>query len=60
MANFYSTEVEIICVDQYAIAATIYTPQEALKGAILIGPATEYKDNSMQALLLFLQKKAMA
>lgn len=40
MANFYSTEVEIICVDQYAIAATIYSPKKSLKGAILIGPAT--------------------
>jgi predicted alpha/beta hydrolase len=40
MANFYSTDVKITCVDQFAIAATIYSPKKSLKGAILIGPAT--------------------
>ena len=40
MANLYSTEVKITCVDQFAIAATIYSPKKSLKGAILIGPAT--------------------
>lgn len=57
MANFYSTEVEIICVDQYAIAATIYTPQEALKGAILIGPATGIQRQFYASFAAFLAEK---
>ena len=40
MANFDLTDVKITCVDQFDIAATIYSPKKALKGAVLIGPAT--------------------
>jgi predicted alpha/beta hydrolase len=43
MPNFYSTESKIMCVDRFAIAATIYSPNKDVKGAILIGPATGIK-----------------
>jgi predicted alpha/beta hydrolase len=43
MPNFYSTESKIMCVDRFAIAATTYSPNKDVKGAILIGPATGIK-----------------
>ncbi len=57
MANFYSTDVTVICVDQFAIASTIYTPKKSLKGAILIGPATGIKRQFYASFAAFLAEK---
>lgn len=43
MSNVYITESTIICADQFTLAATIYSPKNTCKGAILIGPATGIK-----------------
>jgi len=57
MANFYLTETKITCVDQYAIAATIYTPNKKLKGAVLIGPATGIQRQFYASFAAFLAEK---
>ncbi|MFD2165392.1 alpha/beta fold hydrolase [Thalassotalea euphylliae] len=36
-------DIQITCEDQYVLAATCYQPKAALKGAVLIGPATGIK-----------------
>jgi predicted alpha/beta hydrolase len=43
MKAFNTTEKTIICADGYSLAATIFTPNTELKGAIFIGPATGIK-----------------
>jgi len=47
MPPFTSHGTSIICADQYEISATIYTPhstpEQPIKGAVLIGPATGIK-----------------
>jgi len=57
MPNFLSTESKIICVDQFAIAATTYTPTTEIKGAILIGPATGIKRQFYASFASFLAEK---
>jgi len=43
MHKFSISEATITCSDQYALAATIFTPKQAINGAVLIGPATGIK-----------------
>lgn len=57
MANFHLTETKITCVDQYTIAATIYTPKKKLKGAVLIGPATGIQRPFYASFAAFLAEK---
>ena len=57
MANYYLTETKITCVDQYTIAATIYTPKKKLKGAVLIGPATGIQRPFYASFAAFLAEK---
>jgi len=38
-----SADIKITCADQIQLAATSFTPKQALKGAILIAPATGIK-----------------
>jgi len=57
MANFHLTETKITCVDQYTIAATIYTPKKKLKGAVLIGPATVIQRPFYASFAAFLAEK---
>ena len=57
MSNFYATELQIICLDQVAIAATTYSPMKDVKGAILIGPATGIKRQFYANFASFLAEK---
>ncbi|TWX64772.1 alpha/beta hydrolase [Colwellia demingiae] len=57
MPDFYATESKITCADKFAIAATTYTPKKALKGAILIGPATGIKRQFYASFSSFLAEK---
>ncbi len=38
-----TTDINIICADKLALAATSYTPEQAIKGAIIMAPATGIK-----------------
>jgi len=57
MSDFYTTESKVICVDQFAIAATTYFPKQDLKGAILIGPATGIKRQVYASFAAFIAEK---
>ena len=60
MSSYTTAESKIICTDNVTLKATIYTPINDIKGAILIGPATGIKNSSMLALPCFLLKMDMA
>ena len=54
MSNPIVKESKIICADQVVIKATIYTPINGIKGAILIGPATGIKKQFYASFAVFL------
>ncbi len=43
MNNFSTRESTVLCSDQYQLTTTTYLPEKAIKGAILIAPATGIK-----------------
>ncbi|NMP30389.1 alpha/beta fold hydrolase [Thalassotalea sp. M1531] len=43
MNQVKQTDIQITCSDKYLLAATQYTPDNKVKGAVLIGPATGIK-----------------
>ncbi|TPH18136.1 alpha/beta hydrolase family protein [Litorilituus lipolyticus] len=47
-------EINILCEDNYTLAATVFTPTETVKGAVLLGPATGIKRQFYQHFAQFL------
>ncbi|MCW8328482.1 hypothetical protein MD588_06630 [Photobacterium sp. SDRW27] len=43
MSRFCTDEVEIFCQDGHKLAATVYKPNNKVKGAVLVCPATGVK-----------------
>ncbi|NQZ86619.1 MAG: alpha/beta fold hydrolase [Colwellia sp.] len=56
MFTHTSAEANIICTDNVTLKATIYTPINDIKGAILIGPATGIKQQFYANFAVFLAK----
>ncbi len=57
MNNFETLHTSIICEDEYRLAATIYSPESHIKGAVLMGPATGIKRQFYVNFASFLAEK---
>lgn len=57
MTNFNFEEITIECQDGYDLAATLFKPENKVKGAVLIGPATGIKRQFYASFARYLANK---
>lgn len=54
MSLVKQTNIKIGCIDECTLAASLYSPEQTVKGAVLIGPATGIKRQFYQKFATFL------